>query len=140
MNLEKVKHGLIFIWVQDWIRPNANKAMEGWKCKNGAMDCPEATGGRTKRRAKLKQHDNRNLKGNPNKCDNYLFKFAIDGKITSYDQDAWAENMIHAQCIVTLWMLLDDPNYTGGKEKDVEVAFRITGCGRETTWSLMHIY
>ena len=33
VNLEKVKHGLVFIWVQNWIRPNANKAMEGWKCK-----------------------------------------------------------------------------------------------------------
>lgn len=166
----KLKHGLVYIRVQDWselhdrtsvlssriclfltpcnlfsrsfslVGPEKNLATEGWKCENGATDCPEATGGEGNRRARTKQHDRQLKGGNPNKCDAYTFEFAIDGKITVYDKDAWKKNTIQPQRVVTLWVLLDDPDYTGGEEKDVEVAMRMTGCARDTTWSLTHIY
>ena len=42
--------------------------------------------------------------------------------------------------VVELFSILEDPNYTGGEEKDVEVGLRIVGCGRSKTFSLTHVY
>lgn len=133
VNLEKMTHGIIFVRVEDWTGPGTNKQTWGWKCANGKTDCPAE--GNNKKLEQLR----RSL-GNPNKCDNFIFEFAIDGIITSWNKTAWETNRKSVQRVVHLWQLLDDAGFTAGKEKDVELAIRLTGCARETTFSLSHIY
>jgi hypothetical protein len=134
LNLYNVTHGVILIHVEDWWGPNAART-EGWKCENGKDDCANSVAPSNSNRTVRK------LGGaNPNQCDKFVFEFAIDGKITSWDNKAWNAKRLPLQRAAHFWQLLDDSNYTGGEPKDVEVAMRLTGCARETTFGLSHIY
>jgi hypothetical protein len=42
--------------------------------------------------------------------------------------------------VIEYLTLLDDPNYTGGATKNVELAIRMTGCGRSKVFGLTHVY
>lgn len=134
VNLEKVKHGIVIVRIEDWWGPANNKRTWNWKCENGKTDCAEAAGGNKQRE---RQHQIRRSLG---ACEDFVFEFAIDGKITSWDKAGWEANKKQVQRVVPLFQLLDDANYTGGEEKDVELAIRLTGCARETTFGLSHIY
>ena len=70
----------------------------------------------------------------------FRFEFAIDGKVTSWDKETWQQRLKPAQRVVQVVTLLDDPDYTKGETKDVELAFRITGCGRRKSMKLTHVY
>lgn len=73
-------------------------------------------------------------------CDDFQFEFAIDGKINVWNKEAWEKNLIEAQRVVQISTLLDDSTFTKGETKNVELAMRVTGCGREKSISLTHIY
>lgn len=73
-------------------------------------------------------------------CDEFHFEYAIDGKITSLSKDEYLERKKDVQRVVEIITLLEDPNYTGGVEKEVEVAVRITGCQRTKTFHVTHLY
>jgi hypothetical protein len=73
-------------------------------------------------------------------CAAFRFEWAIDGKVTSINQTEYFAQFKHTQGVVELMVLLADPYYTGGKEKEIEVAIRIIGCSRELTFALTHIY
>jgi hypothetical protein len=139
LNLEKVKEGVIILGLYDWLGADSNPRTKGWKCENGATDCPGA------RNASDNDDGGNNvrlLKGKspPEKCDAYRFEFAIDGKITSWTKAQFDANRRQVQRVVHLFQLLDDPKYTNGKEKDVELAIRLTGCGRGNAAQLTHVY
>lgn len=144
LNLEKVRHGVIMIRVEDWWGPNVNKRTETWKCENGKNDCAEATaqeGGNNRRELyNASTPLQRNMGENPNQCDSFKFEFAIDGKITSWDKAAWEANRRTLQRVVSVWVLQNGANYDGGMDHDIELAIRLTGCGRLTTFGLSHIY
>ena len=73
-------------------------------------------------------------------CENWRFEFAVDGKVTSWTYEQWNSKLYGAQRVAHLTTLLDDADYTGGQEKDVEIAIRMTGCARDVTFLLSHIY
>lgn len=75
----------------------------------------------------------------PEYCDDFKFEFAIDGKVTEWNLDQWQKNMGHIQRVVEVLKVAEDPDITGGVEKEIEFAFRITGCF-EKQMSLTHIY
>lgn len=134
LNLEKMKHGIILIRVEDYWGDGKNPRTNGWKCENGRTDCPAAA---SENNARVR----RSLAGkNPNNCDNFTFEYAIDGKVTSWDKAAWDANRKELQRVAHLWQLMDNPDYTGAAEKDVELAIRLTGCDRQTTFGLSHVY
>jgi hypothetical protein len=138
VNLYDVRHGVIIVRVEDWWGPGVVYRTQGWKCENGKKDCAAAGGG-----ADANANNNRHARAlgeNPNKCDKFIFEFAIDGKITSWDKAAWDSNRRQVQRVASMWQLLNDPKYTNGESKDVELAIRLTGCARETTFGLSHIY
>jgi len=90
-----------------------------------------ATGRRISRRLKRKQIPY---------CDDFHFEFAIDGKITSWNKTEATARRYGLQRVVEVMTILEDPNYTGGKEKEVEVAIRLVGCGNDKVFKLNHIY
>lgn len=131
LNLEKVKHGLISVGIEDYLGAGKNPVTKDWKCVNGSTSCKEAN---NKTRRLGDGDDNEKI------CDTFAFEYAIDGKKTVMDRDLFQSSKHKVQRVVGFWYLLDDPEYTKGQERDVEVAIRMTGCGRETTFALSHVY
>ena len=130
--LPNLKEGLIAIKTHDWFPAGSDAATAGWT----TIDNEVSSEGRA-----LDENENRELKKKPKPyCDDFKFEFAIDGKITVWNKDEWLEHAVNTQRVVQLATLLDDPNYTGGAAKTVELAIRITGCQRDKTFSLTHVY
>ena len=89
----------------------------------------------------LEDDEGRQLKAKvPEYCPEFKFEFAIDGKITSWDHATYMEHNFHAQRVVEIIKIAEDSSITGGTEKEVEFAFRITGCKNEKTMDWSHIY
>jgi hypothetical protein len=85
----------------------------------------------------------RQLKGppTPSYCDDFKFEFSIDGKVTSWNQEQFEQSKHNIQRVVEIVTLVEDPDLTGGQEQEVELAFRMTGCGHDgRTFSLSHVY
>jgi hypothetical protein len=75
----------------------------------------------------------------PDLPDTFEFDFAIDGKITTLNKDAFLEQKKQVQRVVETLTLLDDPDFTADA-KDVEIAIRMRGCGKDCTFGLSHVY
>jgi hypothetical protein len=63
-------------------------------------------------------------------CDNFQFEYSIDGNVTTLNLEQWKQRVNKVQRVVEIVTLLNDPNFTGGVEKEVEVAIRMLGCGK----------
>lgn len=87
------------------------------------------------------EQERRALKKSPPEfCSNFKFEFSIDGKKTVWDKDQFQQHNKELARVVEVVKLVEDPNLTGGKEKEVELAFRMTGCGHDKTFQLTHVY
>eukprot|EP00532_Pseudo-nitzschia_australis_P007647 CAMPEP_0168175332 /NCGR_PEP_ID=MMETSP0139_2-20121125/7058_1 /TAXON_ID=44445 /ORGANISM="Pseudo-nitzschia australis, Strain 10249 10 AB" /LENGTH=1010 /DNA_ID=CAMNT_0008093697 /DNA_START=102 /DNA_END=3134 /DNA_ORIENTATION=- len=87
------------------------------------------------------EQERRNLKFKvPDYCDDFKFEFALDGKVTSWNKDQFAEHKFDMQRVVEMIKISDDPKLTDGAEKEVEVAFRMTGCANDKHFAITHIY
>ena len=144
-----LKLGYIAVKVESWHFPNENPKTDGWKSINN-----ETEGGRQLLGHKMRGDDStshnaaasaqpsrRGLKRAVNPyCDDFHFEYAIDGKITSLNLTEFQAAYQHTQRVVEVVPLLHDPDYFGGKEREVEVAVRITGCQKIKLFKLTHIY
>jgi hypothetical protein len=139
VNLAKLKHGLLVLRMETYHRPGEAKGTEGWTCENNACDpakrrlestllAPNSTAVENRRLGKYQA---------PPFCDDYQFEFIIDGKMNAWNA---TEIMSHKQGGDHLFTLLDDPDFMKGEARDVEFAMRSTGCGREKSIKLTHIY
>ena len=139
-NIPDLKNGKIVVKFESWhFPPEALPYEEGWETINNErmlgslIDEEDFYWNSTSLGRKLKQQ--------PKPwCDEFKFEYAIDGKITTLGKDQWLEKKKDVQRVVETQVLLDDPKYTGGKEKEVEVAIRITGCGHDKVFNLNHVY
>ena len=73
-------------------------------------------------------------------CDEFHFEYSVDGNVTSLDRSEYYQKKRGVQRVVEVFPVLNNPGYTNGIEKDIEVAIRITGCGRTKTFLLTHVY
>lgn len=121
MDIPKVKEGLIMIKLETWHQPDKVQVTEGWTSVN---------------------NERRNLKSKPPEyCEDFHFDFAVDGNITTHDLEQFKEASKQIQRVVEVLTMLDDPEYVkDGEEKDVELAIRMRGCGRDKVFSLTHVY
>lgn len=148
LNLDDFKHGIVVVKIEDYHDTGVNKRTEGWTCENNASDCESARRLETSLRGStlapqetIENDEARRLKSSaPEICNDFAFDFAIDGKITTWNRTEWEEHGEAVQRVVQTWTLMDDPDYTGGATKDVELAMRQRGCGRSRTFSLTHVY
>jgi hypothetical protein len=157
LNLPNVQYDIIMIRVEDWWGPNENPRTNNWTCENNKKNCTATTNNNHRsHRRQLLVHDNqttssslskqRKMGENPNKCDSFKFEFAIDGVITKWDKQAWDANKRNIQRVVPIWVLRNGSSRstTNNTEppigRDVELAIRLTGCGRLTTFGLSHVY
>ncbi|KAG7347364.1 hypothetical protein IV203_016069 [Nitzschia inconspicua] len=149
LNLPGVRHGLIVVKVETWHPKDFIPKTNGWKSINNEVE----TSHRSLRHSTTPdivkvQHNATNnerqlKKSQPQPyCDQFQLDVAIDGIITSYNVTEFdaLERRGHVDRVVETFVLLNDPHYTKGEEKEVETALRISGCGRQKTFNLNHVY
>ena len=144
LTIPKVKLGYIVLKYESWHPPTPKT--EGWTSVNN-----EASGRR------LEEHEtestdfdtaedryqqaHRGLKYQvKDYCEDFRFEYSIDGKVTSLNLEEYKKRNSNPQRVVELFLLSSDPGLTGGQEKDIELGFRVLGCGRDRTLSLNHVY
>jgi len=137
MNLPDVKNGIIVVKIESWHKEQDMSRTVGWTSINnerrrlGSVDASDNSNSSTPsfqhRRTDSCEED-------------FRFEYAIDGEVKSLDGEEKDQITKEPQRVVELTTLLNDPEYTGGEEREVEVAIRITGCQREKVYKLNHIY
>jgi len=142
LNLKKVKRGSIMLKIQHWAKPGANPKTETWECENGGDDCHEGSTSRGLRAQSRNLEIFENTYSTAECAKNWRFQFSIDGKITSWDKDEFKKRINELDRLTMVWVLMNDPDFNGGKAKDVELAIRQTGCKRDETQTmeLTHVY
>jgi hypothetical protein len=139
MNVPDLKNGYIVVKIETWHKPNANWKTIYWNSTNNVQGekakTPEEPESDVNRR-ELKKKQKVPL------CGGFKFDFTIDGVLTSLNFTEYKEKNERGkvQRVVETFVLLKDPTYTGGEEKEVEVGLRIRGCRQRSTFKLTHIY
>jgi hypothetical protein len=119
MEVPKVTNGIIIIKFEDWHEEKESAVTNGWtEVNNGEYD--------------------RNLASVPPLPDDFVFEYAIDGKITSLNKTEFEESVKNPQRTILTLVVLDDPHMK--EPKDIEVAFRMRNSGRTKVFSFTHLY
>eukprot|EP00536_Pseudo-nitzschia_multiseries_P015039 jgi/Psemu1/216711/e_gw1.811.19.1 len=151
-NLAEFKHGFIVVKIETWHPAKANPKTSEWNSINNERrslytenDGPYLRSSFNSNQSsgtfEYPDGDGRLLKAKvPDYCPEFKFEFAIDGKVTSWNYDQYMENMFVMQRVVEVLKIVEDPNLTGGEEKEIEFAFRITGCKNEKVMHFTHLY
>lgn len=148
LEIPKVEEGLIMIKIYSRVNEASNTITEGWtKVNNGGRQLRSETpplavvDGST-----YDLSDSDYIDGQPDQRllssntlpDSFRFDYAINGKVTTLDKEEFHDMIRPVQRVVEVLVLLDDKNF--GTQENVEVAFRMRGCGRECTMGLTHAY
>lgn len=153
-NLPEFKHGFIAVKIETWHPAQSNPKTKDWTSINNErralfnqreeqfLRTPSSSSSQNMESVIFDVEDTeRQLKAKvPDYCPQFRFEFAIDGKITSWDYKKYMENMGHIQRVVEVLKIVEDPKLTGGVEKEIEFAFRITGCTNEKAMQITHLY
>lgn len=115
LNIPRLKFGYVVLKIETWHRSGTVEKTANWTSINNER--------------RLEPF-----------CDDLRFEYAIDGNISSVGKKEFDNMHEQVQRVVNLVPILKDPDFTGGQERDVEVAIRITGCNRHNVFSLTHIY
>jgi hypothetical protein len=160
MTLEDLKEGIIVLKLHTWHIDSESTKTQGWDMVNGEpasrrlgdsrfnilsevaketdpsrqfVEVDEAVDENGERVLKMRSYDT------PDLPDTFVFEYAIDGKITTLTRDQFLEQKKLLQRVVETITLLDDPGFTTAS-KNVEIAIRLRGCGRECTFGVSHVY
>ena len=148
INLQGVKEGIILLKLHTWHTSDESTVTKEWTTVNNqrnlresflrAVERPSVSTTRIGAR-----NDQRALKPRstetPPLPETMAFEYAIDGKITKLPRDDFLAATKTLQRVLQVLTILDDPEFTS-EPKDVEIAVRMTGCGRDCTFGVSHIY
>jgi hypothetical protein len=170
MNIPDLRNGFIVIKFESWHPEGSASKTEGWSSINNEgddgdiprllrqswssssdndMQINAVSGSRRLVQSHIQRHDARQIEEDPGAennesdyCQDFRFEYSVDSIITSLNSTEFERRRETGkiQRVVETLVLLDDRDFTGGVEKEVEVAVRITGCGRKKTFRLSHIY
>jgi hypothetical protein len=140
-----IKHGYIAIKFESWRDAGSVGKTQGWDSINNETDSGRQLllqrDGNLPTTATTDDQSRRRLVPKPNSfCDEFRFEYAIDGKITSLNKTEFVAVHHQTQRVVEVVTLLKDPAFTGGKEREVEVGVRLTGCKRSKVFQVTHLY
>jgi hypothetical protein len=158
LNLPRVRQGIIVVKMECWHKANRAWKTQGWTSVNNQGDTDDRlltvsnstledavsnssstkTEQATGSSASTNQH--RSLNPDDEYCNSFQFQYAVNGDITTLDKDAFLERKHEIGKNVELLTILDDPAYTGGENKDIQIAIRMLGCGRRKVFKLTHVY
>lgn len=141
MELKDLKEGIVFVNMQDGYETNKNPRTNGWAEVNNGKTYegpPTPVAPATNTTNSTDSGETRKLKGEPSRPvpDDFIFEFAINGKITSWNKAEFSERRNMTSRLAKIWVLLDDPSVVG----DVEVALRVKQPGRNAPLGISHVY
>jgi hypothetical protein len=148
MNIPDLKNGYIAMKFETWHQPNDNAKTKGWttinnerRLRSSHSDYNSTYNTTT---PVTESSERRGLKAPPTEyCDDFMFDFAIDGKVTTWNKDEFLAKRKSVQRVVEIITLLNEPGYTDGQEKEVEIAVQIRGCPQVASakvFKLSHVY
>jgi len=151
-NLPEFKYGFIAVKIETWHPAKSNPKTLSWTSMNNErrklyeerkepfLRSPSSNSSQSTNNY-IYHDEERQLKPKvPDYCPEFKFEYAIDGKVTTWDLETFAQNQSHIQRVVEIFKIVEDPSITGGVEKEIEFAFRITGCTNEKMMHITHIY
>lgn len=156
MNVPKVTNGLILIKIHTWHVDSESTLTQGWNSVNNegrrskrnirrlenGQEIPVVEMTNTTNLSSMDFVDfERGLMRNyetPELPDSFKFEYSINGQITSLGKTEFLQAKKDLARIVEVMTLLDDETWT--EPKDVQVAVRLTGCGRGCTFGVSHLY
>ena len=164
LNLPRVRNGIIVVKMECWHKANRAWKTQGWTSINNHKDDPDdrlltfsnqtlEDGNRDSSSIKMEpatdsssstdkydREEGRKLGPDVDYCNSFQFQYAVNDDITTLDKDAFFERKFEVGKNVELLTILDDPAYTGGENKDVQLAIRMLGCARQKVFKLTHVY
>ena len=150
LTLDDLKEGIIVIKLHTWHIDSESTRTQGWTTVSNERHLrrnDESVGDLTKEGVIFEDLNGEGLThrdlmrsyDTPDLPETFVFEYAIDGKVTTLTKTEFLEKKKQLQRVVETLTLLDDPNFTS-EAKNVEVAIRLRGCGRQCTFGLSHIY
>jgi hypothetical protein len=144
MKLKELKEGIIILKLHTWHTEDESTRTKGWTTvdnkRNLRIGEGESNGSQSiltsdlsDARMLMRSYDT------PELPDSFQLEYAIDGKITTLNKKEFLEKKQQLQRVVETLTILDDPNFTD-KARDVEVAIRLKGAGRDIVFGLSHVY
>jgi hypothetical protein len=144
MKLKELKEGIIILKLHTWHTEDESTRTKGWTTvdnkRNLRVGEGESNGSQSiltsdlsDARMLMRSYDT------PELPDSFQLEYAIDGKITTLNKKEFLEKKQQLQRVVETLTILDDPNFTD-KARDVEVAIRLKGSGRDIVFGLSHVY
>jgi hypothetical protein len=149
LNLPRVRNGIIVVKMECWHKANRAWKTQGWTSINnegGTDDRHLSFSNATfedgySGSSKYDRDERRSLLGQDDDyCNSFQFQYAVNGDLTTLDKDDFLERKYQVGKNVELLTIMDDPAYTGGENKDVQIAIRMLGCGRRKVFKLTHMY
>jgi len=145
VTLKGVKEAIIILKLHLWHEASESTRTEGWTSVSNERNLRSSFLRAVESNATMpvdagERHRSLRRDTDPTpQPDTMAFEYAIDGKIHRLPRDEFFSAVKGLQRVVDVLTILDDPNFTA-EPKDVEIAVRMTGCGRECTYGVTHIY
>jgi len=129
LTLSDLKEGIIILKLHTWYTAKEYRNAEPTSARRLGESLQESD----EHRMLTRSYDT------PDLPDGFVFEYAIDGKITSLTKDAFLKEKQQIQRVVETLTILDDPDFTS-EAKDVEIAIRLKGSGKDIVFGLSHVY
>ena len=148
LELPAVEEGIIILKIVTYMGEEVNKRTKGWTTVNNERRLEEEQQQQQVEEQIVDESHPQLPPANERRRtkeidetlpEDFIFDYAIDGKITSLSKAEFLELRKKPQRVMEMLTLLDDPNFTSSA-RDVEVAFRMRNCGRTCTFALSHVY
>ena len=158
LQLKDVKEGIIVVKLHTWHFDSENTRTAGWEAVNNERRLHDSEPDRAVAISDVVDDwdrdwhldfdesielDERSVMRNystPDLPETFMFDYAINGKITTFDKTEFLDRKKQVQRVVETLTLLDDKDFSNGQAQDVEVAIRLRGCGRSCVFGVSHIY
>ena len=155
LNIPRVEKGIIILKMYTWLGRKETHMTNDWSSVNNERRLQDEWDSQTVVSPLLGKNtsrsdyddandkdwtdDHRHLKSDPIVFpETFEFDFAVNGKISTLNKDAFFEKVSKVQRVVEDLIVLDDTNF--GTKENVEVAIRLRGCGVANNFGITHVY
>jgi hypothetical protein len=134
LNIPNVEHGVIILNLEIW--HTESPRTEGWTSINN--ENVDKRGRSLSNSTMLREPSNRRAsEAEQFVCDDFVFECSINGVLHRYNRNEFLGMKRSLQRIVTTFSVLDDKTF---RSEQVELAFRVVGCARNSAIKVTHIY
>jgi len=143
MTLKDLKEGIIVLKLHTWHTEDESTVTKGWTSVDNArgrrLGQSQSAQPSQQDDGELVDRDLMRSYDTPELPPEFVFEYAIDGKVTTLSKDQFLAQKKQLQRVVETITILDDPKFTS-EAKDVEIAIRLRGSGKSIVFGVSHVY